>query len=91
MGMGTSAEIAKASPMEKWKSHEERNELLARAVAVEVQRNGARIQSESNYQAVMVTGSRANHVLHLILTLVALGLWVFVWVAVAAFGGHPQI
>ena len=77
--------------MENWKSPEERTERLAGAVAVDLQRNGARIQSESDYQGVMGKGSWANHILHLILTLVALGLWVFVWVAVAGFGGHPQI
>jgi hypothetical protein len=77
--------------VEDRKSPEERKELLAGAVAVEVQRDGARIQSQSDNQAVMVKGSGTNHVLHLILWLVTLGLWVLAWVAVAAFGGHPQI
>jgi hypothetical protein len=91
MGMGTRAGIAHAPLVENRKSPEGRKELLAGAVAVEVQRDAARTRSQSDYQAVMIKGSRTNHVLHLILWLVTLGLWVLAWVAVAAFGGHPQI
>jgi hypothetical protein len=37
------------------KTPEERKELLARAVSNEV-RQGARVESQSDYQAVMITG-----------------------------------
>jgi hypothetical protein len=71
------------------KSAEERKELLARAVASEI-RQGWRVESQSDYQAVIVKGSKPNHILHLILTLVTLGLWAIVWIAVAMFGGEKR-
>lgn len=71
------------------KSAEQRKELLARAVASEI-RQGWRIESQSDYQAVIVKGSKPNHILHLILTLVTLGLWAIVWIALAIFGGEKR-
>ena len=71
------------------KTPEQRKELLARAIASEI-RQGARIESQSDYQAVLVKGRRPNHVLHLILTLVTFGLWAIVWILVAGFGGERR-
>jgi hypothetical protein len=71
------------------KSSEERKELLARAVANRV-RQGWRVESQTDYQAVLVRGQRPNHVLHLILTLVTFGVWGIVWIAVVAFGGEKR-
>jgi hypothetical protein len=62
---------------------EERKAALARAVANEV-RGGWHVQSQTDYQAVLLKpGTKVNHVLHLILTLVTLGLWAIVWIVVA--------
>lgn len=71
------------------KTEAERKELLARAVANQI-RQGWRVESQTDYQAVIVRGQRPNHVLHLILTLVTLGLWGIVWIAVVAFGGEKR-
>jgi hypothetical protein len=71
------------------KSAEERKELLARTVQGQVA-NGARIESQSDFQAVVVRGKPVNHVLHLILTLVTLTLWGWVWIALAIFGGEKR-
>ena len=71
------------------KSPDERKELLARAVANEI-RQGWRVESQTDYQAVIVKGQRPNHVLHLILTLVTFGFWGLVWIAVVAFGGEKR-
>ena len=38
----------------------------------------------------MVKGHRVNHVLHLILTLVTLGLWGGVWLLLAIFKGERR-
>jgi hypothetical protein len=78
-----------ASVVDLKKSPDERKALLARAVSREVM-EGARVESQTDYQAVMIKGRRPNHVLHLILTLVTLGLWAFVWIAVAALGGERR-
>jgi hypothetical protein len=69
---------------------EQRKELLARAVANQV-RQGWRVESQTDYQSVLVTGSRPNHVLHLILTLVTFGLWAIVWIALALLGGEKRM
>jgi hypothetical protein len=72
------------------KSPEQRKELLARAVANQV-RQGWRVESQMDYQAVLVTGQRVNHILHLILTLVTLGLWAIVWIVLAFIGGEKRM
>src|SRR5262245_50240098 len=71
------------------KSPEERKEMLARAVANEI-RQGCRVESQTDYQAVVVTGQRPNHIMHLILTVITLGLWGLVWIAVVALGGEKR-
>jgi hypothetical protein len=71
------------------KSLEERKELLARTIAHQVV-TGARVESQSDFQAVLVRGKPVNHVLHLILTLVTFTLWGWVWIALAIFGGEKR-
>jgi hypothetical protein len=66
----------------RWDS-ERRKSALASAVANEV-RQGWHVQSQSDYQAVMIKeGTKVNHILHLILTLITLGLWAIVWIILA--------
>jgi hypothetical protein len=71
------------------KSADERKEALARLVTAQVA-NGARVESQSDYQAVLVHGHRLNNTLHLILTLVTLGVWGIVWLLLALFGGEKR-
>src|SRR5262249_41052486 len=71
------------------KGSEERKSLLARAVSNEV-RQGFRIESQTDNQAVLVKGNRPNHLLHLLLTIFTLGTWGIVWIAVAIFGGEKR-
>jgi len=52
------------------KAPDERRETLERAVRRQVSL-GARVDSQSDYQAILLTGHRPNHVLHL----VTLGFW----------------
>lgn len=51
---------------------------------------GWRVESRSPTQAVVVKGRRTNHLLHLILTLVTLGVWAIVWILIAIFGGEKR-
>lgn len=60
---------------------EERKAALARAVANEV-RSGWHVQSQTDYQAVLVKGKRTSHGLHVFLTLITLGFWIPVWAVV---------
>jgi len=71
------------------KSSDERKEALARLIGGQVAQ-GYRVESQSDFQAVLVKGKNTNHVLHLILTLVTFGLWAIVWIAVAVFGGEKR-
>ncbi len=58
-------------------SPEQRQSLLAQAVAREVA-SGGRVESQSPSQAIIVKGKPVSHTLHLILTLVTLSLWSWV-------------
>ncbi len=52
------------------------------AVANSVQ-NGWRVEYQGPDSAVLVAGRKANHVLHLLLTVFTVGLWAVVWLIVA--------
>ncbi len=71
------------------KTSDERKELLSRQVASMLSQ-GRRIESQSDYQAVLVYGHRLNHILHLILTFITLGVWGLVWLGLAFIGGEKR-
>jgi hypothetical protein len=60
-------------------SVEERKAALAQAIAGQIAQ-GYRVESQSEFQAVVVKGKRPSHLLHLILTIITLGLWGIVWI-----------
>jgi hypothetical protein len=62
---------------------------LAYAVAYEVA-HGARIESQSDIQVVVVRGRTPNHILHLLLTIMTFGFWLMVWAMVAILGGEKR-
>lgn len=66
---------------------DDRQELLNAAVAKEA-RHGWSIQSQSATQASLVKGKPTSHLLHLILTIITLGVWLIVWILVVIFGGQ---
>ena len=73
-------------PTSNRKTPDERKEILARQLANLISQ-GRRIESQSDFQAVALTGHPVNHVLHLLLTLLTVGFWGIVWVALLIFGG----
>jgi len=60
----------------------ERRELLAAEIRSGVA-HGWRVESQSDFQAVLVRGKRPNHILHLLLSIFTLGLWIPVWIFLA--------
>lgn len=58
-----------------------RKAQLAQGVQQEVVQGG-RVETQGDYNAVIRYGKPTNHVLHLILTLVTLGLWGIVWLII---------
>lgn len=68
---------------------EQRYAILMQRVQREIG-YGARVQSQDWTSAVLVYGKPVNHVLHAILTIFLLGLWLFVWIPLAIFGGEHR-
>ena len=68
----------------------ERKEILDRAIGVKVGEGGHLEHRVSDHEAVVKTGSKPNHVLHLILTILTLGLWGIVWL-ILAFGSRERV
>lgn len=53
--------------------------------------HGWRVESHSDFSATLAKGNRTNNVLHLILTIITLGVWAIVWILVAVFGGEKRM
>lgn len=79
-----------------------RQSILDRRLLAAV-REGAEITSRSDFSAVLRYGQPVNHVLHLILSVLTFGIWLFIWlllvlgnrrrvvfVAVDEFGGITE-
>jgi hypothetical protein len=66
---------------------EARKAALAQHIATAVATQGARVESQSEFQAVLLTGNVVNHVLHAILSLFSCGLWAIVWIILVVTGG----
>jgi hypothetical protein len=79
-------ETPAAVPEQLTKSADERKATLDRVLA-DRGAQGWRIENRSDFQATIATGNRINHVLHLILTIVTVGLWGIVWIILAITGG----
>jgi hypothetical protein len=71
------------------KSLDERKAALDAALA-RFGAQGWRIENRSEFQATIAKGHRINHVLHLILTIVTLGIWAIVWILLAIFRGEKR-
>ncbi len=71
------------------KSTEERKAILAQQVQNAVGR-GLRVDTQSDTMAVVVNGKPVNHILHLILSLVTLGLWLIPWGIMVIAGGERR-
>ena len=63
---------------------------LLDAEIVEWIREGWRVESRSSFQAVVVSGRRVNHLLHLVISLATAGIWIFVWILMALTGGENR-
>lgn len=71
------------------RTDDERKIILAQQLQTAAAR-GLRIESQSDFQAVLVEGKPVNHVLHAILTIFTCLLWGIVWAIIAATGGESR-
>jgi hypothetical protein len=52
---------------------------------------GARIESQTEFDAVVVYGKPVNHVLHLLISIFTCSVWAFIgWIPVVIFGGERR-
>ena len=73
--------------MSQTKTAEERRALLSNEVT-RLLRQGLvrRVESQSDYQAVLLRGKKVNHILHLLLSVFTAGLWLLVWLSLLGKG-----
>ena len=69
--------------------HITREEKLDQQIASYLTK-GWRIESRTDHSAVLVKGKRVNHLLHLILSVLTVGLWLPVWLVVAIVAGEKR-
>lgn len=69
---------------------ETKKQHLAQAVQREVAA-GARVESRTDTDAILVVGKPVNHILHLILTLVTCLAWGVVWLILVVLGGEKRV
>ena len=67
----------------------QRSEALAHVLRSDT-KNGWRVVSQTSFSAQLEKGKHTNHLLHLILSIITLGAWLIVWVAVVVFAGHKS-
>ncbi len=51
---------------------------------------GGRVEARTPTSAIVTTGTPVNHVLHLLITVLLCGLWLPVWIIMAANGGEKR-
>lgn len=68
---------------------DQRAEILNHLILEETAK-GWRVVSQSQTQAQLARGKNTSHVLHLLLTLLTLGVWLIVWIPLILFGGEQR-
>jgi hypothetical protein len=68
---------------------DERRAILAQQLQQAAARH-LRVESSTEYQAVLVQGKPVNHTLHAILTIFTCLMWGIVWIILAATGGEKR-
>jgi hypothetical protein len=67
-----------------------RRQQLQDYLSMELANSLGRIESVTPYTAVLVYGKPVNHVLHLLASVFLCGLWLPVWILIAATGGERR-
>jgi hypothetical protein len=67
-----------------------RKAALAQHVAAAVATQGARVESQSDFQAVLLTGQKVNHTLHFLASVFTCGIWAIPWVFLVVTGGEKR-
>lgn len=71
-------------------THITREDALEQQINSYLAKGDWRLESRTEHAAVMVKGKRVNHLLHLILSVLTVGLWLPVWLILAIAGGEKR-
>ena len=71
-------------------SEADRSAILDHDLVMRTGQSGAHVEARSATEGVVVYGKPVNHVLHLLLTVFTGGLWLPVWLLLAASGGQRR-
>jgi hypothetical protein len=71
-------------------SDDVRQRCLQEYLSHEIVRTQARIETVTPYSAVVVSGRRVNHILHLLVSVLLCGLWLPMWLMIAVSGGEKR-
>lgn len=71
------------------KTIEQRKAILAQQLQMATVQGG-RVESQSEFQAVIVTGKPVNHLLHFLVGVFTCGLWWIAWLIIAITGGEKR-
>lgn len=83
--------VSVAGPVSSTPMSEERRAQRLQEVVMLEQGRGANLINSASLEAVMSSGRRVNHVLHLILSILTLGTWaLLVWLPLSLFGGEKR-
>lgn len=81
------ASIPITPPSESPVSAPEQTRILEEAIGYKVSK-GNRLAFKNERTAVLNHGKPPNHILHLLLSVLTLGLWIPVWILASIFGGE---
>ncbi len=87
--MATAAQ-AQSAPGDQRISFDARREILSDELSRQLALGNRRIESHSDLSAVIVTGKPVNHILHLLVTVLTIGIWAFVWILLVLTGGERR-
>ncbi|MFV8049930.1 hypothetical protein [Mycobacterium sp. 48b] len=71
-------------------SDDVRRQNLQNALSHEVAVSRGRVESVTPYSAVVVTGQKVNHILHLLVSVLLCGLWLPIWLIISLDGGEKR-
>ncbi|CAB4942070.1 unannotated protein [freshwater metagenome] len=72
------------------KSSDDRKAAMGQALSANLARGGYRVESQGDFNAVLVKGKPINNVLHLVLTLITFGFWGIIWIIMFFIGGEKR-
>jgi len=68
---------------------EERKQILKDFIVKQVSQ-GFKVELQEDFSAVLVFGKNPNHILHLLLSLITFGVWIFIWVMMIFFSREKR-